>query len=64
MGQQLEKIFQIVTQKAGLDARMKMATKTGISKKQAVDIADTEEIVGKFKMLASELIGEDIEKFL
>ena len=61
MGQQLERIYEIVTQKAGLDARMVLASKTGVSKNKASKIPDTEELVRKFKALASELIGENLD---
>ena len=64
MGQQLEKIFEIVTQKAGLDARMKIATQTGVTRKKAGEVPDSEDLVLKFKALASELIGEDIDKHI
>jgi hypothetical protein len=61
MGKQLEKIYEIVTQKAGLDARMNLASKTGVSKSKASEIPDTEELVNKFKAMASDLIGENID---
>jgi len=61
MGKQLERIYEIVTQKAGLDARMNLASKTGVSKSKASEIPDTDELVNKFKALASALIGENID---
>lgn len=61
MGKQLERIYEIVTQKAGLDARMNLASKTGVSKSKASEIPDTDELVNKFKALASNLIGENID---
>ena len=61
MGKQLERIYEIVTQKAGLDARMNLASKTGVSKSKAAEIPDTDELVNKFKALASDLIGENID---
>lgn len=61
MGKQLERIYEIVTQKAGLDARMNLASKTGVSKSKASEIPDTDELVNKFKALASDLIGENID---
>ncbi len=61
MGKQLERIYEIVTQKAGLDARMNLASKTGVSKSKASKIPDTDELVNKFKALASDLIGENID---
>jgi hypothetical protein len=64
MGKQLENIIEIVVQKTGLDGRMKLATRTGVSKTKAFEIPDTPEIVNKFKAVASELIGEDVENLL
>ena len=64
MGDKLEKIFEIVAQKAGLNARMELASKTGISKKKAHEIPDTDEIVNKLKDVASGLIGESIDPLL
>jgi hypothetical protein len=60
MGKQLAYIYEIVTQKAGLNARMQLASKTGISKKKAYETPDTDELVNKLKVLASDLIGEEI----
>ncbi len=64
MGAQLEKIFEIVSQKAGLNGRMALATKTGISQKKASEIPDSNELIIKFKALASELIGQEIDSLL
>jgi len=63
MGKQLERIYEIVTQKAGLGARMNLASKTGVSKSKASEIPDTDELVNKFKALASDLIGENIDNW-
>ena len=63
MGKQLERIYEIVTQKAGLNARMKLSAKTGVSKSKASEMPDTEELINKFKMVASDLIGENIDNF-
>ena len=64
MGKQLAKIYDVVTEKAGLDARMRLSTKTGISKHKAEEEPDSPELLEKVKATASELIGTDIEAFL
>jgi hypothetical protein len=64
MGEKLEKIFEIVAQKAGLNARMELASKSGISKAKAHEIPDTDEAINKLKGLASDLIGENIDPLL
>jgi hypothetical protein len=61
MGKRLEEIYEIVTHKGGLNARMQLASRTGISKNKAYEIPDTDELVNKFKALASDLIGESID---
>ena len=64
MGAQLEKIYEIITQKAGFEGRMKFAKKTGISKVKASKVKDTNEVVRKFLMAAEEVLGRDISDLL
>ncbi len=54
MGTKLGKIFDIVTDKKGYEGRLQFAQKTGVSKIKALKIKDTEEIVRKFKIVASD----------
>ncbi len=61
MGKRLAEIYEIVTQKGGLNARMQLASKTGISKNKAYETPDTDELVNKLKAIASGLIGENID---
>jgi len=64
MGAKLGKIYDIVTNKKGYEGRMQFAQKTGVSKNKALKIKDTEDIVRKFKAVATDFIGENIDKFL
>ncbi len=64
MGAKLGKIYDIVTNKKGYEGRMQFAQKISISKIKAMKIKDTEEIVRKFKALASDFIGENIDELL
>ena len=64
MGQQLERIYEVITQKAGLDARMKFSERTGVSRKKAEKVSDSEELVQRFKKIASEMLGQNIDDFL
>lgn len=57
-------IYEIVTQKGGLNARMQLASRMGLSKKKACETPDTDELVNKLKALASDLIGENIDDLL
>ncbi len=64
MGTKLGKIFDIVTDKKGYEGRLQFAQKTGVSKIKALKIKDTEEIVRKFKIVASDFIGENIDELI
>lgn len=64
MGATLEKIYQVVTNKAGFKGRMRLAVRTGVSRIRAIQIEDTSEIVAKFKEAADEIVGQDIDQFL
>jgi hypothetical protein len=60
MAEKLVRIFEIVTEHAGLQGRMEFAKKTGYSMNQAQAAKDTEELLSKFKTAASEIIGKGI----
>lgn len=60
MGERLVRIYEIVTEQAGLQGRMELARKTGISMVQAASEKDTEELLSKFKSVASDIIGKSI----
>ena len=62
MGGKLAKIYDIVTKHAGLEGRTRLATATGVSKVQAAEMDDTEKMITKFKNVASEIIGRDIDE--
>ncbi len=64
MGAKLGKIYDIVTNKKGYEGRMQFAQKISIPKIKAMKIKDTEEIVRKFKAVASDFIGENIDELL
>jgi hypothetical protein len=62
MGEVLKKIYEIVEQKAGLQARIKLVQRTGISKEKAVMVTEDEEMIKGFKALAREITGMDIDR--
>ncbi|MDO9325056.1 MAG: hypothetical protein Q7T80_08900 [Methanoregula sp.] len=64
MGTKLGKIIDLVTSKKGFDGRMELAEKTGVAKTQAIEMEDTPDLIKRFKKEASNIIGEDIEKYL
>jgi len=60
MAEKLVRIYEVVTEQAGLQGRMELAQKTGFSMNQAASAKDTEELLSKFKAVASEIIGKGI----
>lgn len=52
MGQKLIHIYEIVTEKMGLQGRLEFARRTGITMNEAARITDTEELVQRFKQEA------------
>lgn len=64
MGNLLERIINVVEQKQGFKGRMRLAVRTGVPRKKAMQIEDSSEIVSKFKAAASEIIGKNVEEFL
>lgn len=64
MGITLNEIYRIVTDKAGFKGRMRLAVRTGVSRTKAEEMADSPEIISKFKREADEIMGQDIDKFL
>jgi len=61
MGEVLKKIYEIVEHKAGLQARIKLVQRTGISKDKAAMVEEDEEMIKGFKTLAREITGIDID---
>jgi hypothetical protein len=64
MGKLLLKIYQIVEDKGGLQGRLTLAGKTGISRQQAAEIRDKAAIVRQFKSVAREILQIEIEDLL
>lgn len=64
MGAKIAKIFDIVTEKKGFDGRMKLAERCRVPKKKSLEIEDTPEMMLVFRKEASDIIGEDIGKYL
>jgi hypothetical protein len=61
MGLKLEKIFNIIEEKAGNNGRLKLAQLTKMTKTQAKDTPDTPELIANFKLIASEILGRNID---
>ncbi len=62
MGEKLVRIIEIVTEKIGLQGRLELANRTGISMSQAHDIEDTEELVDRFKYAANEIYENSLKE--
>jgi len=64
MGRILNRIYKVIENKKGLEARMTLAKTTGISRKEAESSEDTPELIEKIKKAADEISGGDIDEFL
>ena len=64
MGEKLAKIYTIVEEKGGNSGRIKLASVTGLPKKDAEEMKDKPEVVEKFKAVASEILGFSIDEYL
>jgi hypothetical protein len=62
MGEVLKRIYEIVEHKAGLQARIKLVQRTGISKDKAAMVEEDEEMIKGFKALAREITGIDVDQ--
>jgi hypothetical protein len=64
MGAQMEKIFKIVEEQAGTAARIELASKTGISRKKALELDDNPDDMAALKNIAAQITGLDIDGLL
>ncbi|MBN2400340.1 MAG: hypothetical protein JXI33_08395 [Candidatus Aminicenantes bacterium] len=64
MGEKLAKIYKIVEDQGGNSARIKLATATGLPKKDAEEMKDKPEIIEKFKAIANDILGINIDEYL
>ncbi len=55
MGERLIRIYEIVTEKIGLQGRLELARRTGMSMNEAARIKDTEELIEQFKKEAGDI---------
>jgi hypothetical protein len=64
MGEKLAEIYKVVEEKGGNVGRIKLATITGLPKKDATEMKDKPEVVEKFKSAASDILNCDINELL
>ncbi len=64
MGAKLEQIYDLVTKKAGLKGRMRLAVKTGVSRIKAAEQEDTDKVLAKFKSAATDILGQEVNDLL
>lgn len=64
MGEILAEIYKIVEEKGGTVARIKLASLSGLPKKDAAEMKDKPELIEKFKAAANEILGCNIDEFL
>jgi hypothetical protein len=60
MGEKLVRIFEIVSEQAGLKGRLELASKTGITMSQAATMKDTDDVISKVKAAASDILDKSI----
>ena len=64
MGEKLAEIYKIVEEKGGIEGRIKLATLTGLPKKDATEMKDKPEVVEKFRNIACDILNCNIDEFL
>lgn len=64
MGERLVQIYDIVTEHAGYDGRLRLAVQTGITRSKAMEIEDTPERIDHFKKEAGEILKRSIDELM
>ncbi len=64
MGKTLKRIFQIVEDRGGLSARLKLVQLTGITQQQAGEIKEKASLIKQVKKAAAEILATDINELL
>jgi hypothetical protein len=64
MGARLQELYDLVTKQAGFKGRVRLAEKTGVSRDKAAEMEDNDKNLKKFKAIASEIIGKDVDELL
>lgn len=62
MGKKLTQYYDMVKEKGGLQVKMRLAMKTGLSSEKAAAAPDSPENLDKFYAAVKELLGGDIPK--
>ncbi len=62
MGQKLEKYYELVGQKAGLQGKMRLAMKTNVPSAKAKEAPDTPDVLAKAYEVAKDILGADAPK--
>lgn len=58
MGAKLKQYCDIVQEKGGMSAKMRLAMKTGVAAAKAASEPDSSELLAKFHAVATELVGK------
>lgn len=62
MGDKVLKYYELVAARGGLQAKMRLAMKTGTPSTKAGEVPDSPEILQKFYDAAKEIVGSDVPK--
>ena len=61
MGKKLTELYEKAKEIGGVEARMRLAILSGIPPKRAAEIEDSEELIGRFKKILSEIFRKKID---
>jgi hypothetical protein len=64
MAENLMRIFQVVEERGGLPARLKLVQMTGLTQQQAGEVKDKASLLKQVKRAASEILAVDINELL
>jgi hypothetical protein len=64
MAEKLDQIYRVIEEKAGFKGRMRLVVKTGVPRSVAASMADDPQVVEKFMIAASDILGHSISEFL
>jgi len=62
MGEKLEKYYELVGAKGGLQAKMRLAVKTNVPSNKAKETPDTPDVLAKAYEVAKEILGPTAPK--
>ena len=59
MGQRLAKLYEYAEKNGGIQVKMRIAMKTGVSSTKAAEIPDTDDLIAKARAVIKESTGKE-----